>query len=201
MTDPFVCKRAGSLELNRECLVRGPDAGGHRCTTEKLKTHKTESRGVLYPWHPFYGREVTIEGERNRRGGLMLICTSEGDGTGAFMEVPIWMFDTAVCCRFKSGTSASVNVLALRALRLLLNCTNRTTDGVIKAQHQSTPSGGSDAQTSKVSSDSDYAVSGSYANSASAAGGPSESGGSSCPAATPARSAKRKSNSSGGASR
>jgi hypothetical protein len=57
-----------------------------------------------------------IQGERNHRGALMFICTSDEDGTGAVLEVPVWMFDRAVRGYFLSGSTASVNLSALRAL-------------------------------------------------------------------------------------
>ena len=154
MTDPFVCKRADSLELNRECLVRGPDAGGHRSTTERHKTHKTESAKVIYPWHPFYECEVRVHGERNRRGSIVLIC-SAGDEMKVPVEVPVWMFDTALCCGIRSGQNAHVTCEALRRLRKMLN----SFAGVIEAQHQSTLTGDPDAQTKDTSDNATRSVS------------------------------------------
>jgi hypothetical protein len=188
-----------SARLDREYLAPRTDEAGRYCTTEAHKTHKTESREVRYAWHPFYGREVVIQGERNRRGSLMLICTSEGDENGAVMEVPTWMFDAAVCCLFRSGSFASVNIQALRSLQSVLNYAGRATEDVIEAQHQSADSGGSDAQTTEGSSHADQAVSRSCLNAATATGSPHEDSGSSCAAATPARIAKRKPSSRGGA--
>jgi hypothetical protein len=144
-------KQVESVGLDQECLALKNDAAGQHCTTKAHKTHKPETREVRYPWHPFHGREVVIQGQRNRRGLLMLICTSEGDGNGAVMEVPIWMFDAAVCCQFRSSSYASVNVGALRSLQSVLNCTGKATENVIEAQHQSARSGGSDAQTTEDS--------------------------------------------------
>jgi hypothetical protein len=131
----------------------------------------------------------------------MWICTSEGDENGAVMEVPIWMFDAAVCCQFRSGSYAIVSIGALRSLQSVLNCAGRAMEDVIEAQHQSAHSGGSDAQTTEGSSHSDHAVSRSCPNSATAAGNPQEDSDSSCAAVTPARITKRKANSPGGARR
>src|SRR4051812_48380157 len=78
-----------------------------RCTTERHKTHKTESAKVIYPWHPFYECEVRVHGERNRRGSIVLIC-SAGDEMKVPVEVPVWMFDTALCCGIRSGQNAHV---------------------------------------------------------------------------------------------
>jgi hypothetical protein len=128
--------------------------------TETLKTYKTESGEVVYPWHSFYGQEVEIKGKRNRRGTIVYVCTSDGNGAGAVLELPAWMFDPAVCCLFHSGSRARVSVPPLRALRAVLNGTGRLPEDVIEA-HQSAALGGSDAQTSKDIGDSDRPVSGS----------------------------------------
>jgi hypothetical protein len=122
----------------------GRCVGARRCTTERHKTHKTDSAKVIYPWHPFHGREVTIHGERNRRGAIVLIC-SAGDETKAPLEVPVWMFDAAVCCGIRAGETAHVASEALCCLHKMLN----SIVGVIEAQHQSTFTGGSDAQTNE----------------------------------------------------
>jgi hypothetical protein len=80
----------------------------------------------------------------------MLICTINDDRSRGFLEVPAWMFDAAVCCRFLRGASARVDVGALRALRALFQTrASRGTD-VIEAQHHSTVPGGCDAQNEKV---------------------------------------------------
>src|SRR3954447_3796550 len=122
----------------------------HACdghyTTERQKTHKSDWATVVYRWHPFYGLEVAVHGERNCRGAIVLIC-SAGDATKAPLEVPVWMFDTALCCTFRSGQTAHVTCDALRCLQTTLD----SIAGVIKAQHQSTLTGGSDAQTNEAS--------------------------------------------------
>ena len=89
------------------------------CTTEKHKTHKTDSAKVVYAWHPFFDREVTVHGERNRRGSVVLACSAD-DGTKAPLEVPLWMFDSALCCSFRSAQTGHVTCNALRCLRMTL---------------------------------------------------------------------------------
>ena len=80
-------------------------AGG--CTTETLKTHKTDLGEVVYPWHPFYGQAVKIKGERNRRGTIVYVCSSDGNDGGAVVEVPAWMFDSArPSCTFELDEKA-----------------------------------------------------------------------------------------------
>ncbi|HVI78812.1 MAG TPA: hypothetical protein VM715_11755, partial [Candidatus Acidoferrum sp.] len=154
-----------SAQLDREYLVLRIDEGGRCCTTETLKTHKTDISEVVYPWHPFYGQEAKIKGERNRRGTIVYVCSSDGNDGGAVVEVPAWMFDSAVCCLLHPGTQPSVCVPALRALHALLNWTRKPTEDVIEA-HQSTALGGSDAQTSKDAGDSDSPLSGTCPNAA-----------------------------------
>ena len=94
------------------------------CTTERRKTHKTDSAEVLYAWHPFYGQEVTIHGERNRRGTVVFVCSIGEDPRTAPLEVPAWMLDAAVCRIFRPGPRGRVTVEALRLLRRTLdvNC-------------------------------------------------------------------------------
>jgi hypothetical protein len=112
-----------------------------RCTTERRKTHKTEAAEVFYAWHPFYGQEVTIHGERNRRGTAVFACSVGEDPKTAPLEVPVWMLDAAVCRMFRQGPSARVTVEALRLLRRTLDAAAN----VIEAQHHLIAFGGSDA--------------------------------------------------------
>jgi hypothetical protein len=86
------------------------------CTTERHQTHKTDSAQVVYQWHPLYGREVTIQGKRNRRGVIVFICRIGGDYKTSPLEVPAWMFDTAICCVCRSAPAGAVTVDALRSL-------------------------------------------------------------------------------------
>jgi hypothetical protein len=96
---------------------------------------------VFYAWHPFCGQEVTIHGERNRRGTVVFACSVGEDPRTAPLEVPTWMLDAAVCRMFRQGPSARVTVEALRLLRRTLDATAN----VIEAQHQLIAFGGSDA--------------------------------------------------------
>jgi hypothetical protein len=168
-----------------------PNGDGFDCTTETLKTHKTDLGEVVYPWHPFYGEEVKIKGERNRRGTIVYVCSSDGNDGGAIVEVPAWMFDSAVCCLLHSGSHPSVCVPALRALHALLNWTRKPTEDVIEA-HQSTALGGSDAQTSKDAGDSDRPLSGTCPNAAVVPGHQSQDRASSGPITSATRRPKHR---------
>jgi hypothetical protein len=115
------------------------------CTTEAFNTHKTEAGRIFYPWHPLYGKELAISGKCIRRGTVMFICQVRGVRMLTPLEVPAWMFDSAVCCRLIAAPSARVDVTALFSLRALLNNASGQS-AVVKAQHHSTVFGGSDAQ-------------------------------------------------------
>jgi hypothetical protein len=143
-------------------------------TTEALNTHKTDKRTVLYPWHPFYGRSLPIAGQRNRRGAIVLICTPEEVNAPSVLKIPEWMFDRAVCCRFRSASVVSVDLSALRGLRALLEGASGYGNDVIEAQHRSTNSGGSDAQATEDESDTVHAVSTHPSSSFPAGGDPSQ---------------------------
>lgn len=104
---------------------------------------------MLYAWHPFYGQEVTIHGERNRRGTVVFACSIGEDPKTAPLEVPAWMLDAAVCRIFRPGPSGRVTVEALRLLRRTLDAAVN----VIEAQHQLIAFGGSDAPINEDSKD------------------------------------------------
>ena len=100
---------------------------------------------MVYAWHPFYGQEVTIHGERNRRGTVVFACSIGEDPKKAPLEVPAWMLDGTVCRIFRQAASARVTVEALRLLRRTLDAAAN----VIEAQHRLIAVGGSDAPTNQ----------------------------------------------------
>jgi hypothetical protein len=136
----------------------GSGAAAPGCTTEALNTHKIGKRLLLYSWHPLYGRELTVRGENNRRGTIMYICSTGEDQTSATLEIPAWMFDGAICCRFASGGPPHVDVCSLKSLRVLLGAARARTPDMVKAQHQSNVSGGSDAQARKENDGSVFPI-------------------------------------------
>ena len=95
----------------------------------------------------------------------MLICRISGTRMLTPLEVPAWMFDSAVCCRFVSAPSARVDIAALSSLQALLHEVSRPA-AVVKAQHHSTVYGGSDAKKSQFIVDSAADVSGEHSETA-----------------------------------
>jgi hypothetical protein len=167
---------------------------GRHCTTERRKTHKTDSAEVVYAWHPFYGQEVMIHGERNRRGTVVFACSIGEEPRTAPLEVPAWMLDPAVCRIFRQGPSGRVTVEALRLLRRTLDAATN----VIEAQHQPIAFGGSDAPINEDSKDAAQAVCNQSSDPAVSSGDRPASGCSPGSTSSPAR--RSKSDSSGRAS-
>jgi hypothetical protein len=155
-------------------------------TTSKHKTHKTDLAKVVYRWHPMYGRELLIHGERNRAGAIVVICTVADEESKAVLEIPAWMFDAATCCRFRVGDSASASVDALRSLNRSL----QTALDVIEAEHQSITFGGLDAQSQGASNRATGAVSNHDADSAVSTRHQSQNSEPSSPVVAPTRRAR-----------
>ena len=87
----------------------------------RAPAHRTERRDVLYPLHPWFGRDVFVHGATDKANGVFR-CTLDGSGIARSLEIPFWMFDRAVCVsevRFAVG--AFVDLEALGALSALLD--------------------------------------------------------------------------------
>lgn len=140
-----------------------------------------------------YGRELLIHGERNRAGAIMLICTVADADRSTVLEIPAWMFDAAACCYLRRGSAPSVSVDALR----LLGRTLQTALDVIEAQHQSTASGGLDAQSQASSNSTTGAVSNHDTDPAVASRDQPQNSVSCSPSAAPTRRSRVRSQGSG----
>jgi hypothetical protein len=90
------------------------------CTNRQQNAHITERRVVLYRWHPWHGREVSISSFTARAGAVILRCRVEEDSCRS-IEVPAWMFDAATCCRIRLESAPVVTCAALLAVRELLD--------------------------------------------------------------------------------
>jgi len=133
-------KRAVALALPifpAACCRSVPDGNGSDCTSRQLNTHITESRVVLYPWHPWHGRTVSVFNTVAKNGDEVFRCGLESMETAWPLEVPQWMFDPAACFRIHFATSPAVNCEALLELKR---------EAVLQAGHHSLPrTGGADA--------------------------------------------------------
>ena len=104
-----------------------PNVGGDRCTTTERNTHRTDIREVLYPWHPWTGRLVHLHEAIDRAAGGVVRCTVDGDLTGRrTLELPIWMFDRAICVGVRMAPAPQVDLQSLSDLAALLAATSRS---------------------------------------------------------------------------
>ncbi len=124
--------------------------GARGCTTQQQNAHITDQREVLYRWHPWHGRIVSIVSAMVRGGIATFRCRAD-DG-GSCLDVPQWMFDAATCCRAQLVSQATVSSRALYDLRDLIQATERiSSTPVIQAEHliPQSPGGAHATQNSK----------------------------------------------------
>jgi hypothetical protein len=131
--DRFVCRpRTSPLASVRSTF--SPDACAHGWTTQQQNAHVTEQREVLYRWHPWHGRTVSIVGAMVRGGVAIFRCRS--DDSGRTLEVPQWMFDAVACCRTQLAPQAIVACRALYDLHGLIRAAERIpSTPVLQAEH------------------------------------------------------------------
>jgi len=118
----------------RVSSCRAPDEGVRCCTTQQQNAHVTEQREVLYRWHPWHGRTVSIVSLMVRGGVATFRCRT--DDSSRCFEVPQWMFDAATCCRTQLASQAMVACRALHDLRDLIQATERiSSTPVLQGEH------------------------------------------------------------------
>lgn len=120
------------------------------CTSQQQNAHITESRTVLYPWHPWYGKSVSVLGAmvKGERGALFRCALHDGSRP---LEIPQWMFDTAICSQTSLVTRPSVDVVSLRELGMLLSAMRPEQRVVVKGEHLSQPDRGGACETDEAS--------------------------------------------------
>src|SRR5262245_65654591 len=102
-----------------ECRVRGCSEDARDCTTRQRNTHNTESREVRYPWHPWFGRVVTVYETVSKSGQPVCRCGIEDQRNDRSVEVPAWMFAAATCTHRRLTTTAVVGPQALIGLKAM----------------------------------------------------------------------------------
>jgi hypothetical protein len=122
--------------------MRGEDDG--RCTTRQRNTHNTESQEVRYPWHPWFGRLVTVYETVTKGGHRICRCGIEDQRNDRSVEVPAWMFEAPACDHLRLTTTPFVDCQALIELQAMLQTAPRA--DMLQAPHYSlTAPGGADA--------------------------------------------------------
>ena len=80
----------------------------------------TELLEVLYPWHPWFGRQVYIHTIVEREDARILGCAIDSQRTARCLNVAAWMFDRAVRVRMLRAETPRVALPALVRLKALL---------------------------------------------------------------------------------
>ena len=120
------------------------DEAGVRCTSRQRNTHSTESREVRYLWHPWCGRSVTVYETLTKGGQPVCRCGVDDQRNDRSLEVPAWMFESALCDHLRVVEAPCVDGQALIALTTVLQTARRA--AVLEAQHDSViAAGGADA--------------------------------------------------------
>ena len=178
----------------RGISCRSPDGGVRSYTTGQQSAHITRTRVVLYRWHPWQGRAVSILNAVAKADQGVYRCVLAEAEQDRSLEIPQWMFDSAVCCRIAFAPTPSVSYQTLRELGRLIKSVRRLVEPVVlQAEHPAMPdSGGARARQERFSpsgSVGPVSLRDKEPDLGTAAGrGTHADGGASCAAAAPASS-------------
>ena len=189
-------RRAAILDEQRPRVQTPPDsrtrwssAVGAGYRNRQRNTHSTELRAVRYPWHPWFGRTVTVYEALTKGGYAICRCGFDDQRNDRSLEVPAWMFEPAVCDHLRVADTPLVDCQALIELKAVLHTALRA--DVLQAQHHSlTARGDADATipsptTSLATDPVSFAIS-APALSGAAAGHPGTDDSTAGPTASPA---------------
>ena len=91
---------------------------------DSARQHSAHNREFLelhYPWHPLHGRRILVRGRRKWGKHTAVRFTVEDEPQRVWTELPVWMFDRAVCSRMRLTDRPRVHWKALVELRQLLD--------------------------------------------------------------------------------
>jgi len=89
--------------------------------TAQHNTPKHEIREVFYPWHPLFGKSVTVQCQLVKWGCRVFRCLVPGQEAAKGCEIPIWMLDRARCAAMQLKAEPRVSWEALLSLQQLWN--------------------------------------------------------------------------------
>jgi hypothetical protein len=125
------------------CAFMARDGTDLSSTSQQQNAHVTESRVLLYRWHPWHGRSVFIFGAVTKGEQAVFRCALEPADLARPLDVPQWMFDAAACCRLVLAAAPSVGVEVLRELDQLISAVSLPSGPeVLQAEHLSLPDSG-----------------------------------------------------------
>src|SRR5215831_9714990 len=117
-------RRARVLPSGRRAESTRPssaiDAYDSRCTTKQPNTHNTESRKLLYPWHPWHGRSVWVHRTMVKNGIAIFFCSLEKIATAGLLEIPQWMFDAAAYYEMHLAPTPAIYIETMLDLKRLV---------------------------------------------------------------------------------
>jgi hypothetical protein len=80
----------------------------------------TEELEMLYPWHPWFGRQIYVHAVFEHADARIFACAIDSQQTARCLNVPAWMFDRAACVRMLRAETPQVELSALVRLKALL---------------------------------------------------------------------------------
>jgi hypothetical protein len=111
------------------------DADALSGTTQQHNTHIRELRRICYSWHPWHGRDVWVHARLVRRGRAVAYCSLGDVQTCRVLEVPLWMFDVAACCKTRVAHPGFASAQSLRELKEVLQSA-QPRDQIPETQHR-----------------------------------------------------------------
>ena len=113
------------LQIARSDVCRARPSGAKReaaphCTIRFANAHGTEFRELLYPWHPWSGLRIGINGAIERPGGVVFRCGLTASDANRWLEIPAWMFDRSACAKVRVAVEPHIDLPALVMLGALL---------------------------------------------------------------------------------
>src|SRR5512134_1254208 len=108
--------------------MRCPMRADARSTTRRRNAHGTNERELLYPWHPWTGRQVQVHEAMEKGGGEVFRCSLSGLASDRWLEVPSWMFDRVASATWRVCAAPHVDVSTLGALATLLQDVKSVSD-------------------------------------------------------------------------
>ena len=112
-----------------------PDGADHCCITRRRKTHITDTRELVYPWHPWASQQVYVHRAVNKAAEAMFHCSLDSTSGRRLLQIPQWMFDSVTMCSVRLTSCAVVDSASLQALKALLTAT--IDDDVVQGEHLS----------------------------------------------------------------
>ena len=100
--------------------LKGRSEASGCCKTPSINTHKPGKNKIVYEFHPWFGRELSVHCVVEKGMGLVR-CTRQGDLQPRALEVPLWMFDHLTCVSVRLRKRPQVDLAALDALKGLLD--------------------------------------------------------------------------------